>query len=166
MIKRQTLIEAASTIVTLAAHYKGAPHREMRIDGLVYGVLHTKFGVRRQHQVRNQARVGGHPDRIDFKQSGTNPVVIEFAVRTATHLNEIYGSQNGDELKKLAKQVRMKARYLLLLDLSGNAAISRGRLEPTYDSVNAGRGRFPRSSVRVIYVHPDSRYHFLWRPWA
>jgi hypothetical protein len=164
MIKRDTLIATAQTVVDLASHYKGAPHREMRVDGLVYGVLHTKFGVSRQHRVRRAA--GKKPERIDFKQGGTNPVVIEFAVRTQRHLNEAYGSQNQDELKKLAKQTKMKARYLLLLDLSGHKPVPESRLQPTYDKINAGRGKFPRASVRVIYVHPDLGYHFLWRPWA
>ena len=165
MIRRDTLIATSKVIVDLASHYKGAPHREMRVDGLVYGVLHTKFGVKRQHQVHTSVPKA-RPDRIDFKQNGKNAVVIEFAVRTLSHLNEAYGSQNRSELKKLAKQTNMSARYLLLLDLSGRAAIARDQLKRTYDRLNAGRGKFPRKSVRVLYVHPDLSYHFLWNPWA
>jgi len=158
MIPRQKLIDAAQTIVELASHYGGAPHREMRVDGLTYGVLHERFGVRRQHHVN-----GG---RIDFKQPGFNPVVIEFAVRTQAHLNEVYGSQNEDELRKLAKQVKMSARYLLLLDLSGKDPLTQDQLQKSYNGINAGRGRFPRKSVRVVYVHPEENHHFLWQPWA
>ena len=164
-MRRESLISAMQTVVELASHYHGAPHREMTVDGLVYGVLHTKFGVSRQHQIRSSVP-GRKPDRIDFREGGTNPVVIEFAVRTSKHLNEIYGSQNKDELKKLAKQTHAKGRYLVLLDLSGNAALSKDNLEGTYNEINAGRGRFPRASVRVLYVHPDpeSSFHFVWRP--
>jgi hypothetical protein len=165
VIRRDTLIQTAQTLLTLASHYRGAAHREMRVDGLVYGVLHTKFGVTRQHHVRRTPRKS-KPDRIDFKQAGTNPVVIEFAVRTRAHLNEVYGSQNKSELRKMAKQTKMSARYLLLLDLSGVDPLSRERLKSTYDKINAGRGKFPRTSVRVIYAHPTCTYHFLWRPWA
>jgi hypothetical protein len=151
------------TAVELASDYHGEPHREMTVDGLVYGILHTKFGVERQHQIRSSVP-GTKPDRIDFREGGTNPVVVEFAVRTAKHLNEIYGSQNKDELKKLAKQTHAKGRFLVLLDLSGDESLMKSRLESTYNKINAGRGRFPRASVRVMYVHPDASYHFLWRP--
>src|SRR5262245_24882432 len=120
----------------------------MRVDGLVYGILHERFGVRRQHNV-----TGG---RIDFRQPGFNPVVIEFAVRTRRHLNEAYGSQNSDELRKLAKQTAASARFLLLLDLSAEQPLSRTKLKKTYDKINAGRGRFKRRGVRVLYVHPRS----------
>jgi len=38
MIRRKQLVDAAKLILEMASHYKGAPHREMRLDGLVYGV--------------------------------------------------------------------------------------------------------------------------------
>lgn len=114
MIRRETLIATAKHILELASHYKGAPHREMRLDGLVYGVLNTKFGVSRQHNIRS-AIPRRWPKRIDFRQGGTNPVVIEFVVRTEQNRVEAYGGQNKDELHKLARQSKAKARYLLIL---------------------------------------------------
>ena len=158
-------MDAADEILRLAADYKGKPHREMTLDGLVYGYLFAKHGVKRQYKVRNKSKK--RPDRIDFRQPAPNPVVIEFAVRTKKHKNEVYGTQNSDELRKLAKQVKAKARYLLLLDLSEETALTKANLKKTYDKINAGKGKFPRTSVRVLYVHPHraDSFHFLWQPW-
>src|SRR5580704_2009768 len=117
MIRRETLVTTAKDILELASHYKGEPHREMRLDGLVYGVLNAKFAVSRQHHVRSSVP-GRKPKRIDFRQGGTNPVVIEFVVRTERHRIEAYGGQNEDELHKLARQSNAKARYLLILDIA------------------------------------------------
>jgi hypothetical protein len=160
MIRRETLMETAKDILELASHYKGAPHREMLLDGLVYGVLNAKFGVSRQHHVRSSV-AGGKPKRIDFRQGGTNPVVIEFVVRTARHRNEAYGGQNKDELHKLARQSRAKARYLLILDIVADP-IQAGKLRASYAKVNHQRGRGSRMRVRVLYAHSSLDYHFLW----
>jgi len=159
MIKRQTLIEAAQSMLVLASHYKGAPHREMRLDGLVYGFLNAKFGVKRQHHVRSIS--GQKPKRIDFRQGGVNPVVIEFVVRTAHHKNEAYGGQNRGELHKLARQASAKARYLLIMDIAPES-ISMEKIKASYSKVHHQRGRGARMSVRVLYVHQSDAYHFLW----
>jgi hypothetical protein len=63
---------------------------------------------------------------------------MRFITSMAASPNEASGSQNPDELKKLAKQTKMKARYLLLLDLSGDQPIPQPKLKATYDRINAG----------------------------
>jgi hypothetical protein len=105
------------------------------------------------------------PQRIDYRYGGSNPAVIEFAVRPATGGPQLYGSQNRSELRKLTRVPQSKARrrYLLLLDLY-RSAIDSLALKPTYDLVHAGQGRFQRHSVRVIYVSSSLQYNFLWRP--
>ncbi len=145
----------------MATHYKGKPHKEMGLDGLLYGVLWARFKVVRQFHIRSSGR--SHPKRIDFKQLGNNPVVIEFVTRTETR-GEIYGSQNRSELVKLSKQIKMRSRFLVLLDISGEKPIAESRLKATYDPVKTTRGKYPRTSVRVIYIHPKEQYHFLWNP--
>jgi len=163
MITREQLTGAGMRVVELAAHYKGAPHREMRLDGLVYGLLHERFGVERQHKIRSRNRKSNRSQRIDFRQPGLNSVVIELATRTPGR-NEVYGSQNTEELRKLSRQTRASMRYLLLLDVSGHNTISQSDLQSTYDDLLKERGRGARRSVRVVYVHPDAAYDFLWRP--
>lgn len=160
MIRRETLMETSKHILKLASHYKGAPHREMRLDGLVYGVLNTKFGVSRQYHVGSK-KPQKKPKRIDFRQGGSNPVVIEFVVRTAHNKNEAYGGQNKDELYKLARQANAKARYLLILDIAAEP-ITINRLKDSFSKFNHQRGRGPKMRVRVLYVHQKNNYSFLW----
>jgi len=160
MIRIQSLRDSAKLVLDLAGDYKGQPHREMLLDGLLYGVLHSKYRIKRQYHVR---RKNGRPKRIDFRQPGLNPVVIEFAVRTTQTGNEIYGSQNRSELHKLTRQNNAKARYLLLLDVAKRPLAS-DRLKRTYQSVRGPKGRGPRMSVQVIYAHRSADCHFLWQP--
>jgi hypothetical protein len=164
MITRKQLIDAASAIVALAGDYKGAPHREMRLDGLVYGILSERFGATRQHKIHSRNKNSKRSQRIDFRQPGANPVVIELATRTRGR-NEIYGSQNRDELRKLARQGNAAMRYLLLLDVARRDALGKPELTDTFDKVLKQRGPGTRKSVRVVYVHPDLAYDFLWPPW-
>lgn len=89
--------------------------------------------------------------------------MIEFAVRTRQKGNEIYGSQNRDELHKLTRQNTAKARYLLLLDVAGKP-LPPERLRRTYEAIRGPQGRGSRTSVRVIYAHRSQGYHFLWQP--
>ena len=160
MITIKELLDSTKLVVKLAADYKGAPRREMRLDGLLYGVLHSKYRVRRQHHVRSR---NGRPKRIDFRQPGRNPVVIEFAVRTHQTRRELNGSQNQPELHKLMRQNAASARYLLLLDLA-RESLDKDDLKGTYTTVPGLRGRGPRKSVRIIYAHRTGTYHFLWQP--
>jgi hypothetical protein len=134
----------------------------MGYDGLLFGFLDARFGkMKRQfHIALGKSK---RPKRLDFRQGGTRPVVIEFAVRTPKR-NEIYGSQNRDEVQKLTRQRKASARYLLLLDLSRKKPIQRSDLEDTYNELNSGRGKFVRKPVQIAYVHPRLSYTFLWRP--
>lgn len=164
-ISIKVLIEAGLTVIDLASQYKGEPKREMGVDGLLFGVLYCMAGVN-QRQFKVYQRGRQRALRIDFAKGWNSPSsVIEFACRTKGR-NEHYGSQNEDELRKLARRIRPNTRFLLLLDMSKNRPTPMDSLKATYDGINAGRGRFHRRSVRVIYVHPDEQYHFLWQPWA
>ena len=60
----------------------------MGYDGLLFGYLDAMFGkMKRQHRIWiGKSRV---PKRLDFRQGGTSPVVLEFVVRTPGR-NEIW----------------------------------------------------------------------------
>lgn len=158
------LRKAALRVLQLLEEYSNAPHREMLIDPALYAFLEGHFGLMsRQHPVE----IAGHrrPARIDYRQGGSNPTVIEFAVRPPLGGPQLYGSQNRAELRKLTRipQTRAKRRVLLLLDRH-RIPLSRASLEPTYESVTAGPGNFQRRSVRVQYVHVSRQFNFLWTP--
>ena len=164
-ITRENLTKTAEQLLRLAKQYsQNEYHREMRLDALLLGYLEAKFGrIRRQHQI--EIGKSNRPKRIDFRQGGSRPVLIEFAVRTPGK-NQIYGSQNKSELLKLERQKNSKAsaRYLLLLDLSGKSAIGKTELQETYDAQPSGRGKYARHPVWVMYAHPDTCYAFKWHP--
>jgi hypothetical protein len=158
------LKESALTVLSLLDEYSNASRREMLIDPVIYAYLSGQFGLMsRQHWMRLYGRP--RPQRIDFRYGGSNPAVIEFAVRPPSGGSHLYGSQNLSELRKLTRvpQSRARRRYLLLLDRYRDP-IQRSNLKASYDPLNAGRGRFRRTSVRVVYVHAVLQYDFLWRP--
>jgi hypothetical protein len=159
-IAKDELVKACQRFLELASQYKpGEHHREMGYDGLLFGYLDARFGgLQRQYKIRMGS--SNWPKRIDFRQGGTGPVLIEFVVRTPGR-NEIYGSQNSDELRKLSRQRKASARYLLLLDLSKKPPLDLDDLWGTYKEINSGPGKFKRKSVRVVYVHPDVHGSFL-----
>lgn len=162
------IIQAALEILALADNYRHDPRatREMRMDPLVLAYFQGRFGsMARQHHVR--VHRGNRSKRIDFRHGTHNPVVIELAVRPRYGAGEMYGSQNSPELRKLCRVVPSQARtrVLLLLDLK-RSPIDKVNLKATYDSLHAGRGRFTRHGVRVVYVHKERQYHFLWNPRA
>jgi hypothetical protein len=137
-------------------------HKEMRLDGLVLGFLEARHGsMSRQHPVH----IGASAKRIDFRQGGTRPVFIEFAVATP-HQTQVYGSQNRSELHKLERQRNTvtSLRCLLLLDLSRMPSIPSARLKASYDDQPSGRGNYTRYPVWIFYVHPNNAYWFRWRP--
>lgn len=151
-------------IARLVGDYHGGPTREMLIDPALYAYLRaTGRRVDRQHH----AHLPGakRPARIDFRVGGSNPVLIEFAVRPPHGMGELYGSQNRSELHKLCRfsNTQAKLRALLLIDLAPTPLAQRA-LEATYDAVHAGPGRFTRYSVKVIYVHAHTTYAFKWSP--
>jgi len=162
-ITKPQLLRACKRVIELAQQYKpGEHHREMGYDGLLFGYLDGHFGkMERQRHIRRTG--SSRPKRLDFRQGGARPVVIEFAVRTPGR-NEIYASQNKDEIRKLARQHKASARYLLLLDLSKKRPLNASGLRDTYRQVNAGPGKFIRKPVQVVYVHPDLVESFIWRP--
>ena len=102
--------------------------------------------------------------RIDFRIGGTNPVVLELAVRNETCPNALYGSQNKPELKKLAQvpQTRAKMRYLLLLDnCIENMDVERVWLSYAKQSPHE-LGIFDANPICVIYVHRKGQNAFSW----
>jgi hypothetical protein len=140
--------------------------REMKVDKALLAELNARFGsVTRQHRMEfgNSER----PSRIDFRVGGTNPVLLELAVRPADGTCQLYGSQNKPELFKLTRFPRSQAklRSLLLMDFKAEP-ISLERLRQTYDPITAGRGNFERNAVRVVYIHENSQYNFIWQPRA
>ena len=151
-------------ILNLLAHYRHPPPRESLLDPVLFAYLSARFSkVARQHPVYLYGST--RPQRIDFRFGGSNPVLLELAVRPPIGGGDLYGSQNADELRKLARisPTQARLRVLLLLDLHHDP-LSEASLKATYGSINAGRGRFKRHSVRVIYVHANSTYHFKWNP--
>lgn len=158
--------EAGQKILELLNDYRRHPakRRELEIDETIYAYLQGRFGnITRQHYVHLQSKP--RPQRIDFRCGGSNPVVIELAVRPPDGHQQLYGSQNVSELRKLTRIVASQARtrVLLLLDLA-DPSIPCDKLKPTYDSQNAGPGNFDSYPVRVVYVHHELTYHFLWSP--
>ena len=140
--------------------------REMKIDAYLLAELEARFGtVTRQHPLRFAS--SERDSRIDFRLGGSNPVLLELAVRPADGACQLYGSQNKPELFKLTRwpQTQVKLRALLLMDFATKPLESE-RLRSTYISINAGRGRFERNPIRVVYVHDKLQYHFIWQPWA
>src|SRR5262245_47898774 len=162
-ITKMALLAACQRVVELAREYKPQEHhREMGYDGLLFGFLEAQFGkMKRQHKV--WIGKSPWPKRLDFRQGGSSPVVLEFAVRTPGR-NEIHGSQNGSEIGKLTRQRKASARYLLLFDLSGDLPMDTDDLWNSYRRLNGGVGKFTRKPVQVIYVHPDHVDSYIWRP--
>jgi hypothetical protein len=157
---------ATLRVLELLKDYAGGHvgRREMLLDPILYGFLEGRFEhLSRQHYsyIHGSAR----PKRIDFRRGTTNPVVIEFAVRPPGGGGTLYGSQNRTELRKLCRVTPAEARLrvMLLVDLH-STPLNKDNLKATYDDQNSGPGRFQRHSVRVLYVHKDLQFHFLWRP--
>jgi hypothetical protein len=165
-MKRVTLddlVAVGRDVIAMCSHYHGRrPKTEILVDYLLYGYLQGGYGCfTRQHQIRYGT--SAMPKRIDFRQGGSRPVGIEFVLRTQGR-NEIYGSQNGDEIEKLCRlrQKQWSTRVLLLLDLC-KESVGRAELKETYDKICTGPGNFTRHTVSVVYVHRDTDYTFQWR---
>ncbi len=159
---------AATNILELLRSYSGeaAAKREMLLDPVLFAHFQAVFGhMSRQKKVHMHSKP--KPQRIDFRFGTSNPVVIEFAVRPKSSASSLYGSQNTAELRKLARVRSSEARLraLLLLDLTDSPILCED-LKPTYDKQHAGKGRFKRHSVRVIYVSRKQCYNFIWKPFA
>jgi hypothetical protein len=160
----EQLTHVGSEILKLLSDYHNAPHREMLIDPVLYAYLRAKYpNVSRQHHVAVYGSL--RPKRIDFRVGGSNPVVLELAVRPPAGGGQLLGQQNSSELRKLCKVSTTQARLraLLLIDLHSSNYL-KGHLKESYDQVNAGRGRFERNPVRVVYVHSANKFSFAWSP--
>lgn len=161
----QAIKQAARDVLKLLSEYKGGnvPSREMLIDPVLYALLLGRNEkIKRQHPISGKKK---KPKRIDFRSGGTNPVMLEFAVRPPAGGGQLYGSQNASELRKLTKvsQTQARTRVLLLLDLCPEP-LKVDNLRATYSQVNSGPGKFKRHSVRVIYVHREVDADFPWQP--
>lgn len=156
MITTKQLTRLGRLALMLNAKYSTNSKGELAIDRILFGLLNGGAYGRwnRQHQIA----IG----EIDFVQQGSNPVVIEMAYGT---LSKLYGSQNAPEIRKLARCTEYSMRYLLLLH-DDERPTTLDTLNPTYEPINAGPGRFQRKSVRVIYVHAASGFSFICKPHA
>ena len=163
-ITRKALVKAGHEVIGLLKQYKlRSEWGERKADRVVLGFLQGRFGnVTRQHAVQIGKR---GVNRIDFRQGGPRPVLIEFAVATSNRAT-IKGPQNRSELVKLERHPpsQASARYLLLLDL-GKEPVHKTTLRRSYDHVKGGRGRYKRYPVKVIYVHIDRERSFSF-PWC
>ena len=151
-------------ILELLEKYNNPPKNELSIDLMLFAYLSGRFAkVDRQHHIYLYGST--KPNRIDFRLGSSNPVVLELAVRPPKGGSQLSGSQNTSELRKLCRVQHSEARLrvLFLLDLC-HTPLTRELLKATYDIVHAGRGKFKRSPVRVIYVHVEQTYHFRWSP--
>jgi hypothetical protein len=158
------ILQAGIDVIALMDEYHNRPHQEMLVDPVLYALLSGRFGyMQRQHCVPVYGAT--KPSRIDYRYGGTNPVVIEFAVRPPAGGGHLHGSQNVSELRKLCRVriTKAKLRALLLLDLSAHP-LDIDDLEVTYARQTSGPGNFERNIVRVIYVHRKVTGDFRWAP--
>jgi hypothetical protein len=159
-------VSAARKLLLLRKDYSNPPKRERELDPLFYAYLkghHTGVKVSRQAHVHFTNR--SHPSRVDFRLGGTNPTLLELAVRPPNGIQELMGPQNKKELRKLSKfsQTKAKRRILLLLDLR-ETPIHKAKLKESYATVHAGPGNKSRHAVTVIYVQANTDYSFSWDP--
>lgn len=159
-------ITAALNLIGLRKQYTNPPKTERGLDPIFFGYItaaHPGALVSRQLHIRFHG--AAVPSRIDFRIGGTNPTVLELAVRPCDGQQQLNGKQNHDELFKLSKVPPNKAkrRILLLVDLKRHP-ISRDRLKSTYAPLHAGPGKKERHPVTVVYVHEHSQYSFTWKP--
>lgn len=156
--------DIGAEILKLRDAYHNPPKGERAVDVLLWGYLCGRgYHVKRQHNVHLHGST--KPHRIDFRFGGTNPIVLELAVRPVGGGSHLSGPNNQTELNKLCRVSRKEARLraLLLIDLAEGHWL-REALKATYDPLNAGAGKFDRCAVRVIYVHRHNRFNFGWSP--
>lgn len=157
---------AGLALIELRGHYSNPPRTERGLDPIFFGYItaaHPHVTVSRQMNVKFAKKT--KPSRIDFRLGGTNPTVLELAVRPESGGQQLSGQLNRTELLKLSKIVPSKAkrRILLLIDLK-KTPITRNQLEPTYAALNAGPGKKARHAVTVVYVHGNLTFSFTWKP--
>ncbi|MBI4330643.1 MAG: hypothetical protein HY673_05135 [Chloroflexi bacterium] len=164
-MKLEEIRKAAGKVLALLQDYqgKGVGASERSFDPILYSYLQGRFGnVARQQSVYLYGN--SRPQRIDFRYGTSNPVFIELAVRPEAGGGVLSGAQNAKELRKLCRMRNSKARLrvLLLIDRHPNALV-KDDLEQTYGRITSGPGNFERRPVRVLYVHRDVQFDFVWR---
>jgi hypothetical protein len=159
-------VAAAQALIRLRKLYSNPPKTERGLDPIFFGYItaaHQNVTVSRQLHIKFHGST--KPSRIDFRIGGTNPTVLELAVRPTDGQQQLCGPQNHDELLKLSKVPPSKAkrRILLLLDLKKTPMVKL-KLKESYDPLHAGPGRRARHYVTVVYVHESTNYSFTWNP--
>lgn len=157
---------AELALIKLRKDYSNPPKTERGLDPIFYGYItaaHPHVRVTRQLHIRFHG--AAKPSRIDFRIGGTNPTVLELAVRPSDGQQQLCGPQNHDELLKLSKvpPSRARRRILLLVDLKRNP-MAQAKLMATYEPLHAGPGKKARHVVTVVYVHESSQFSFTWQP--
>lgn len=163
-MKISDIQSAGKKVLGLLDQYYNPPEKELLLDAILFAYLSGRHqNVARQHPVYLYG--SANPKRIDFRLGGNNPVVIELATRPPSGGKTLYGSQNISELRKLCRvrQSEARLRALLLLDLAGHP-LKKQALRDSYKRLHAGRGKFERHVVRVIYVHRGETFSFPWSP--
>ncbi len=176
MFGTEEAMNAGLALFRLRTKYSKRFNLETELDPIFFGYLtgrYPKIRVSRQFHVRFAS--SKNPSRIDFRIGGTNPTLLELAVRPPEGTQQLNGPQNHTELKKLSKFPNSEARrrILLLIDLK-NEPIDKETLEGTYKELHAGRGNRKRHPVTVVYVHENrngktrksTKYWFTWNPYA
>jgi hypothetical protein len=159
-LTKKDLVSIGKAAIHLARRLPAEKQAERWFLPVIYGYAAGRFG----HKFVRERLVSS--GRIDFRFTGSSPTVFEVAVRDPNHQIQAYGPGNRTELHKLCRETSAFSRTLLLIDLSGEAAIPEKNLRKSYAAVTGPRGGGFRESVRVIYVHPKETYDFLWRPWT
>jgi hypothetical protein len=158
-LTKKDLVTIGKAVIQISRNLPPEKRAERWLLPVIYGFVSGHFGPK---FTREKLVAGG---RIDFRYNGAASTVFEVAVRDPTHQIQVYGPGNRAELHKLCRETGAWTRALLLIDLSGEAAIPEERLKKSYDQVSGPPGGGHREPVRVIYVHPREDYDFLWRPW-
>lgn len=159
------LKEIGRELATIVRDYTAGPDREMLVDPALYAILRAEGGLVSRQYPAHLPKLK-RAARIDFRVGGPRPALIEFAVRPPAGGGTLYGSQNRKELHKLTRFGNniAKLRALLLVDLH-SVPHDLDRLKATYAQVNAGRGKFGRFPVQVIYANATAAHSFRWNPY-
>lgn len=158
-LTKKDLVAIGRAVINLSRKLPPEKRAERWLLPVIYGYVTGHFG----HKFTREKVVDG--GRIDFRFDGAASTVFEVAVRDSQHQGQAYGPPNRAELHKLCRETSAWTRALLLIDLSDTSPLDEGRLRESYGNVAGPRGGGSREAVRVIYVHPDQTYDFLWRPW-
>src|SRR5436309_1217302 len=108
-MNKDQLQHGGEVVLRLALKY-GRTDGEARVGRILLGYLEGRFGNMSKEW---HTRVPGYsrPARIDFRHGGTNPVVIELAVRRQGRPRQaLMEAVNETELRKLTRVPQSKAR--------------------------------------------------------